>query len=150
MRMKVTLSALVAALPFAILPAHASPATDALSACLADSTTGKDRKDLARWMFAGMSAHPGISSMSSVDDRVRDDLDRNMAGIVTRLLTESCSTQAAAALESDGPASFEAAFGSVGKLAMQELMSNPDVTAAFSGYEKYLDKARFEATFSKK
>lgn len=134
----------------AMAEASAGPATDALSVCLADSTTGKDRKDLARWMFAGVSAHPEMRSLSKVTPEMRDNLDRNMGGIVTRLLTEDCSSQAALAMEQDGSESFEKAFGSIGRLAMQELMSNQDVTVAFSGYEKYLDKARFDAVFSKK
>lgn len=141
--------ALTVMLPFAVaIPqASAGPATDALSTCLADSTTGKDRKELARWVYAGMSAHPEIRGLSNVSGDVRDGFDRRMAEILTRLLTESCSSQAARALEEDGAASFEIAFGSIGKLAMQELMSDADVKAAFGGYQKYVDPARFEAAF---
>jgi hypothetical protein len=28
------------------------------SSCMADSSTGKDRKELARWIFVAMSSHP--------------------------------------------------------------------------------------------
>ncbi len=129
--------------------AWAGPATDALSTCLTDSTTGKDRKELARWVYAGMSAHPEIRNLSKVTGEARDGFDRGMADILTRLLTESCNSEAARALEDEGATSFEIAFGSVGKLAMQELMSNPEVEAAFGGYEKYVDPAKFEAAFAR-
>ena len=140
-------SALLLALAAAVPQANAGPATDALSTCLADSTTGKDRKELARWVYAGMSAHPEIRNLSKVSPEARDGFDRSIAEILTRLLTENCNAEAAHALKAEGAASFEAAFGSVGRLAMQELMSNAEVKAAFGGYEKYVDQKRFDAAF---
>ena len=44
-----------------VAPSGATYATDeALSRCLADNTSGRDRKDLARWVFFAMAAHPEI------------------------------------------------------------------------------------------
>lgn len=128
-------------------PASAGPATDAMTTCLADNSTGKDRKDLARWIFVGIAAHPEIRELSSISQATRERMDQRVADIVTRLLTENCPEQARLALDSEGAAAFEAAFGSVGRLAMQELMSNKEVNTAFGAYEKYLDKAKFEAAF---
>jgi hypothetical protein len=109
--MKPLLPALFLALA-AVLPlsAHAGPKTDALSACLADSTTGKDRKDLAIWVFVAISAHPEIQSMSKVTAQNRDNADDNMAKLFTTLLTERCKTQAREAVQQEGAAGMGAAF----------------------------------------
>lgn len=130
--------------------ATAGPATDALTTCVADHTTGKDRKELAQWMFMAMAAHPEIKPLSSIGEDVRNGLNRRMAATATRLITEDCRVESMLAMDTDGSASFEVAFGALGKLAMQELMSNPAVTASFVEYTKYIDKQKFEAAFSRK
>lgn len=131
-------------------PAIAGSATDALTTCVADNTTGKDRKDLAQWIFVAMTVHPEIQPFSNVTEANRDELDKKMAALATRLITESCRTEAKAAIEKEGSESFNAAFGSLGKLAMQELMSDPSVNSSFTRYAKYLDKAKFDSAFAKK
>ena len=134
----------------AVSPAIAGSATDALSTCVADNTTGKDRKDLAQWIFVAMTAHPEIQPFSNVTEANRDELDKKLAALATRLITGSCRTEAKAAIEKEGSESFNAAFGALGKLAMQELMSNPSVSSSFTRYAKYLDKAKFDSAFATK
>jgi hypothetical protein len=129
--------------------ALAGPATDALTTCVADSTTGKDRKELAQWVFVAMSSHPELQPLAHVDDAQRDEMDKKLASLATRLITENCAAQAKAAIEKEGIESFKAAFGALGRLAMQELMSNKSVNEAFTRYTKYLDKAKFDAAFGK-
>lgn len=133
----------------AVSSALAGSATDALSACLADNTTGKDRKEMARWVFVGMASHPEITSLSNVTKANRDELDKSMAAILMRLMTESCLTQAQSAMQKDGGAALQTAFEFVGKLAMQELMSNPQVNASFSNFGKYIDQKKLNSAFSK-
>lgn len=134
----------------AVSPATAGSATDALSICVADNTTGKDRKDLAQWVFAAMTAHPEIRPLSNVTEAKRDELDQKLAALATKLITASCRTEAKAAMENEGGESFKSAFGALGKLAMQELMSDPAVNSSFTRYAKYLDKAKFDSAFEKK
>jgi hypothetical protein len=131
-------------------PAVAGSATDALTACLADNTTGRDRKDMARWVFVGMSSHPEMKAISNVTNEDRDALDRTMATMVTRLMADNCQAQAKAAMEKDGSAAFQTAFGVIGRLAMQELMSNPEVNSSFSRFAKYIDQNKMNSSFSKK
>jgi hypothetical protein len=50
-------------------------------------------------------------------------------------------------LKEHGPSSISKAFEVLGRVAMQELMSHPDVEAAFSGLDQYTDKARLEPVF---
>lgn len=129
--------------------AVAGPATDSLIACMSDNTTGKDRKDLARWIFVGMSFHPEIQSLSSVTETDRDQLDRRMAAIVTRLLIENCQVQVKLAMEKEeGEAPLKSAFSVMGQLAMQELMANPAVNSAFTRFVKYVDTEKLRSAFS--
>ncbi len=130
--------------------AMAGPATDALATCMADNTTGKDRKDLARWIFVGMSAHPEIQRLSKVTETNRDQLDRMMAAMVTRLLTENCRVQTKLAMEKDGSEALKTAFGVMGKLAMQELMANAEVNSSFTRFARYLDENKIKSAFPNK
>ncbi len=71
--------------------------------------------------------------------------------MVTRLMTENCQMQAKLAIEKEaGEAPLQAAFGVMGKLAMQELMANSEVTSTFSRFAKYLDMDKLRSTFSSK
>ena len=36
-----------------------------LSTCVADNTSGKQRKDLARWVFFAMAAHPDFAAYAT-------------------------------------------------------------------------------------
>lgn len=143
---------IVALLAFGLLDtnAFAGPATDALSAYLADNTTGKDRKELARWVFVGMASHPDIRSLSNVTQADRDGLDRIVAATVTKLMTERCLSETRSALERDGNTSIQAAFSVMGRLAMQELMANPEVNASFSRFAKYVDQTKLTSALSGK
>lgn len=129
--------------------AIAGPASDALSVCLADNTSGKDRKDLARWIFLAMSVHPEIRSLSSATVATRTDADKTMAALVTRLLTVNCGKQTKEVSALEGNAGLFTAFKSLGEVAMRELMSSPDVTASVGGYAKYLDQKQLESVFGK-
>lgn len=147
--MKHTLAALAAALLLSPLGASAQTAPpDALSRCFADSTTGKDRKDLARWVFLAMAVHPEIKQYSSPDAaKAADDTDKMMANMVTRLLTESCAQQTQTAFKQGGPAAVQSAFQLLGQLAMQELMSDPKVAASMSSFQKYVDQNKLNPIF---
>jgi hypothetical protein len=129
--------------------ATASPSSDALGACMADHTTGKDRKDMARWIFVTMSVHPALQDISKVSKNDMNDVDMLMGAMVTKLLTEDCAPQAKKAMD-EGTESFKAAFSVVGQLAMQELMNNPGVQSSLSGFTKYINKDKLNAVFSKK
>ena len=134
----------------ATLPAIAGPDAVVLTSCLSDSTSGKDRKDLAKWVFAAMSTHPEIREFANVADKVRDQTSNTMGVLVTRLLSEDCARQTQAAIKNEGATAMQTAFRALGGLAMQELMSNPDVSASFSTFEKYMDRKKIEAAIPSK
>lgn len=148
-KMTITLAAFVIGSAITISSATASPASDALGTCLADNTTGKDRKDMARWMFIAMSAHPEMHDISKVSKKNQDDINILMGAMVTKLLTENCPAQAKKAMD-EGTEAMKTAFGVLGQLAMQELMANPEVKSSISGFSKYMDKDKINSVFSKK
>lgn len=132
------------------LPAVAGPYADALGGCLADSTTGKERKELARWIFVAMATHPEMRDLSGATEKVRDQTSQSVGVMLTRLLSENCARQARSAIQNEGSEGMQAAFGSLGRLAMQELMSNRDVAASISAFERYVDRKKVESALAPK
>ncbi|HOL65756.1 MAG TPA: hypothetical protein PLB97_10560 [Accumulibacter sp.] len=123
---------------------QASPSTDALARCLSDSTSGKDRKDMARWIYLAMSAHPEIGVFGKAGPKEVEDVQRNMGVLFTRLVAEQCAPQMNAVSQSEGMEGFKIAFENLGRLAMQELMSNQDVNVSLGGFTRYIDKEKVE------
>ena len=130
-------------------PVFAQNSTQVLSQCLADTTSGKDRKDLARWVFFALAAHPDIKQFTSPAAAVaEEDAHKSMAQLFTRLITESCMDQTQSAVKEGGAKAIESAFQTLGQLAMQELMTNPEVTSSMSRFEKQLDQSKLNKVFS--
>ena len=126
-------------------PAAAGPASDALATCMIDYLTGKERKELGKWIFLGMSAHPEISQYSNVTGEIRDESDQYIGNLITRLLTDDCLAEARTAVSTESSVAFASAFELVGKVAMQELMTDSNVSNALAGFEKYLDSEKLES-----
>ena len=131
--------------------ATAQPAQSPLATCLADHTTGKDRKGLARWMFAAMSQHPAIADLSAATPAARDEASKVVGALVTRLLTVDCLTDTKAVVESgETNTAFEKAFGRLGELAMQEIMTDPQVAKTLRDLPKFMDRKQFESALKAK
>lgn len=127
------------------IPQVAAPAgaTSTLITCLADQTSGRDRKDLAKWVFLAMGAHPDNKAFLVPGlGQATEEVNRTAANLFMRLLSDACPTQVRAAAAEGGSRAIQAAFATFGQLAMQELMTNTDVTTAMSGLDKYIDQER--------
>lgn len=125
--------------------------TEALTTCVTDNTNGKDRKDLVRWAFFGIAAHPELQRYTS--DALaanRDSADQHMAEIFMRLLTKSCAAEAKHALAQGGSTAISVAFDALGRIAMQELMANQDVIRSTSKFEQHLDRAKLSEALTSK
>jgi hypothetical protein len=133
---------LVAILLFASpLAAQAEAPEDTLSSCLADNTSAKNRRDLARWLFFAMAAHPEIKQyVNAAALEASEEAHKNAAATFTRLVTESRAQQTQAAFKAGGTKALEVPFRTLGQLAMQELMSNREVSASMSAFDKYIDR----------
>lgn len=132
-----------------MLPSYtfASQEAQQLAVCLTDSLNGKERKNLAKWIYLGMSTHSIIKPFSNATEQDIDDTNRYVGALVTRLLTEDCPKQAKAAIDVGGQGAMENAFRLVGEVAMQELMTEPSVGNALGAFDKYLDQEKFDKAF---
>jgi len=126
---------------------QANQSANNLGICLTDSMNGKERKNLAKWIYLGMSAHSMIKPYSNISTKDIDDSNKYVGTLITRLMTEDCPKQASIAFEEGGSSAFEFAFGIVGKVAMQELMTESSVSQSLGAFEKYLDQDKFDKTF---
>lgn len=148
MKAKYLFSAFMFANAFSLNSAFATES--ALGPCMVDSMTGKERKEMAQWIFFAIAAHPEIKEYSKISEAVKNKADEHMANLVTRLLTEDCITQAKTAYKQEGQAAIVGAFELVGKVAMQELMMSKDVSNSIGAYAKYLDQEKLKKISSEK
>jgi hypothetical protein len=125
--------------------AEAGLYSDDMARCLVASTSPKDKTILVRWIFAISSLHPDVADISRISAAGRVELDRSVAALFERLVTDSCRKQSAAAIRYEGAMAFQQSFGVLGQVAMQELMTNKNVGAGVQGFIKYMDKAKIEA-----
>ena len=101
--------------------AQGDQAAGALKQCVADNTSGKDRKELAKWIFLAMAAHPEIKQYANADAAAVDETSRTIAGLVTRLLTESCLNETRAVVQGgQGSRSFQFAFEGLSSREVQD------------------------------
>ena len=133
------------------LSAQSDSAETALKTCLADNTSGKDRKDLARWIFLALAAHPELKQDAGSNlAAAGDESSRTMAALVTRLFTESCVNETRAVLQSGQTQSLQFAFEGLGQLAMRELMADKSVQASMNLFQRYIDQKRFTEALTAK
>lgn len=125
-------------------PAAASPA-QALGQCMALKTTGEDRILVARWMLVAMASGPQMTGVVTVQPGQKEKYDRGMATLFTRLLVTDCPDLSREVFKLRDNAAFRVAGESLGQVAMQELLTNPQAAAALGAYVKYLDLDAFKA-----
>lgn len=123
--------------------------TESFGTCLIDSLNGKERKQLAKWIYFAMAAHPEISSFSKASSKDIDSTDQYVGDLVTRLLTVDCPTEMKLA-NAENPLALQQAFELVGQVATQELMTNENVMTSITGYAKYADMDKINLLLSGK
>jgi hypothetical protein len=119
--------------------ATASPATDDLVRCFSDFSSGKDRIELARWVFSAMAAHPEIRDLSSISPQKQETVESAVGAVYTRLISQDCARETSAVIRDDGESALKVGFDSLGRLAMQEVMGSPVVAEVFVSTRKYVD-----------
>jgi len=116
-------------LALAVLPSEPAVAgiySDELAKCLVRETTDGDRTFLVKWIFASASVHPAVRSIASVSDADRTELNKKVAKLVEKLLTESCKNETQEALKYEGPT----------------------VARSKTEFANHLDKQKFEKLFA--
>ena len=93
-----------------------------------------------------MLASDKVRSVAQIAPGAREQADRDMAAIFTRLTTKACLAESNALIKADpSGSSFAVAGEAMGRIAMTELLSDPATNAAFGSYTKYLDEKAFAA-----
>lgn len=119
--------------------AHAGPFNDKLAICLVKSTTQEDKLTLIRWIFAAMASHPGVKDLSEVSAKDGDQLNGQVADLFVSLLTDRCAVEAEEAVKYEGQGTIGTSFEVLGRVAMQELMSDGSVGAFMGGIDAHID-----------
>ncbi|MDX1453902.1 MAG: hypothetical protein R3217_00435 [Gammaproteobacteria bacterium] len=128
-------------------PAVAGTATDSLGRCLVNSTSPNDRTLLIRWIFAAMSQHPEVATLSMVDAEDAAQLNKDTGELFTTLIADRCRNETRAALEQEGEQAIQAAFSILGQVAMQGIMSAPSVASYMNGLDQHVDAERLQQAF---
>lgn len=118
--------------------ATAGPFAQDMAKCLIKSTSNADRTQLIQWIFISMATHPDLSSLSNVPEQTRAEINDSAGKLFARLLFDSCRSETALALQSEGPAALQYGFQVLGQVAMSGLMTDPHVTQAMAGLSKYV------------
>ena len=69
---------------------------------------------------------------------------------ISRLIAENCAGEFSALVANEGSESIGIAFEFLGKLAMRELMTDSEVSAALAGFEKYIDRPKVSSVLTPK
>ena len=128
----------------------AGPFTDKLSICLVNKTTSSDKELLINWIYAAMSTHPTVQKLNKIPTAVGDKLNKKTARLFTDLLTDRCKPEAMEAVKYEKNIAIQTSFGVLGKVAMQGIMSHPNVGKYLGGLDKYSDKEKLKSIFPKK
>ncbi|MGW8248877.1 MAG: hypothetical protein ACWGOV_12300 [Acidiferrobacterales bacterium] len=133
---------------FASVSAQAGIYGDDMAKCLVRSTTTQDRSVLVKWIFAAAASNPEVKSMVSVSEHQRNRLNKSIAKLFERLLTDSCRKETQAAYKYEGKATISSSFNLLGQVAGRELFSDPNVTKSVSGLAQYIDKEKMNDLFA--
>lgn len=127
--------------------AQAGVFTDDMSKCLVRSSNDNDQKDLMLWIFSAMSAHPEVAIYVSMTPAQRDVITHKGGKLMQRLLTVDCRKETVAALKYDGTGAIEQAFGVLGRVAVQGLMSHEAVSKNMDALAEAVDVEQLAALF---
>jgi hypothetical protein len=123
--------------------AFGAPALEDAQRCLTDNTNGKERKELVRWVFLAIAAHPEIRALAAVPPEAPAKADRLFADLVTRLIVDACPKEVSLLIKEEGAQGLKLAFQTLGQVAMAEMITDPSVTARMAAFTKLLDEQKF-------
>ena len=122
--------------------ARAGEAGEALSKCLSDATTQDDRRALVRWIFSAIAVHPDLREFTTIDAARREQIESESVAVFERLIVEDCTAQTRLALMQEGTEGFQAAFKTLGELAMGGVVEDAQVQAGMAQLGERIDKQR--------
>ena len=94
-----------------------------------------------RTLVLSMAAAPQVKNDITIEAGAKDDADRKMAALFTRLVTKDCAEFARPLFQSGTRSAFELAFAPLGRVAARDAFSDPSTAQAMMSYAKYIDLA---------
>ena len=125
-------------------PTFAGPFGDEMAKCLVTSTTKRDRTKLIKWIFRVYGDHPEVNYMIDLSDREKKVIDKDVANIFTRLLSEDCIDETKKALDYEGDNVMFSAFQILGQTAAQGFNNNPDVMKSINKFVELIDYEKLD------
>ena len=120
-------------------PIFAGPFGDEMAKCLVTSTSNRDRTKLVKWMFRVYGEHPEVSYMVDLSDREKKVIDKDIADVFTRLLSEDCVDETKKALDYEGDNVVFTAFSILGQAAAEGFNDDPNVKRSISKFTEFID-----------
>ena len=122
-------------------PIFAGPFGDEMAKCLVTSTSNRDRTKLLKWMFRVYGEHPEVSYMVDLSDKEKKAIDKDIAYIFTRLLSEDCIDETKKALDYEGDNVMFTAFQTLGQVAANGFNVHPSVERSIN---KFVELVQYE------
>lgn len=116
----------------------ASGELDELSSCFTNSINGEERKRLVVWVYLGISTHSSLKRYSNITPKDIDESNKFVGRLITRLLSKDCIKEVGRAEASGEYESFSHAFHTLGDVAVQEVLLEPETRTALEGFKEYL------------
>ena len=127
--------------------AMAGPAVDQLSDCLMKSTTATDKTTVLQWTFVALSTHPDLQSFSHVTAEQKQQLDKNLAQVLQRIMIEQCAAETKAVIQTEGIEAVGNSFQELGRTTGDAILKNPEVKQQLKGVIRYIDVGKVATTF---
>ena len=125
-------------------PTFAGPFEDEMAKCLVTSTNKRDRNKLVKWIFRVYGDHPEVSYMVDLSDRDKKVIDKEVANIFTRLLSEDCIDETKKALDYEGDKVMFNAFQILGQVASKGIVESPDVMKSINKFVELIDYEKLD------
>ena len=125
-------------------PTFAGPFEDEMAKCLVTSTNKRDRNKLVKWIFRVYGDHPEVSYMVDLSDRDKKVIDKEVANIFIRLLSEDCIDETKKALDYEGDKVMFNAFQILGQVASKGIVENPDVMKSINKFVELIDYEKLD------
>jgi len=126
---------------------YAGTFSDHLARCLVKKTTVEDKELLLKWVYAAMSAHPEVQDMSNISVAKGAELNRKTGELFVDLIAIRCKQEAKEAFQYEGEDVFKSSFSVLGRVAMQGLMADKNVSAYMAGVSDSMDSKKLEKVF---
>ena len=125
-------------------PIFAGPFEDEMAKCLVTSTNKRDKTKLVKWIFRVYGDHPEVTYLLDLSDREKMVIDKDVANIFTRLLSEDCIDETKEALDYEGESVMFNAFRILGNVAAQGIVDNPEVKKSINKFVELIDYEKLD------